>query len=377
MIPYVVEGSVEGNAEVISLLERWLERAKLGQLNYIAASICEGPIHVYHDFAGLPGMEFAANWGLDTLKQRIMQAANNRQPPEMDTTEPANRFTWLATKAPACFDFFAWLVMAEMTRLREKAPGPLRVGFYWGADGNMERILQTAGRRQMYQNVIRPALAFVGAIEDTSCVEHGRIMERYTFVDIVRGCRLGEDVPLFTPTPQAVEAVAPIAGRGPYVTITLREAAYSSHRNSNIDEWLRFAEYLEAQGEHIIFVRDTKFAADSITGFDTCPAAAVDIDVRLALYERAKCNLFVANGPWNLALFGTRPWLMFCEINAMDPYPPNTAQWWQQFHGVGPPEQLPWSRPDQRIIWRRDTFGNMVQAWEQLEALVSIKQAAE
>jgi hypothetical protein len=65
MIPYESHGSVEGNAEVIALFERWLARAKLGQLNYAAVSICEGPIHVYHDFAGLPGMEFAANWGLD------------------------------------------------------------------------------------------------------------------------------------------------------------------------------------------------------------------------------------------------------------------------------------------------------------------------
>jgi hypothetical protein len=51
----------------------------------------------------------------------------------------------------------------------------------------------------MYNNVIRPALAFVGAVEDElrrAWPHHGKIY----FVDIVRGCRLGEDVPLFTPT---------------------------------------------------------------------------------------------------------------------------------------------------------------------------------
>ena len=363
--------------KLLALLNRWLERAKLGQLNYIAVSICEGPIHVYHDFAGLPGMEFAANWGLDVLKSRLMHATANREPLPMAKTISADRFCWLATKAPACFDFFAWLIMAEMTRLREKAPAPLRVGFYWGKDCTMERTLQTQGRRQMYRNVIKPALAFVGAIEDPTCVEEGRIMERYTFTDICQACRLGEDVPLLTPSPEAVNGLAKITSKGPYITVTLREAAYSAHRNSDLDEWLKFAEYLTAQGERVIFVRDTRHAMDKITGYETCPAASIDIDVRLALYENARCNLFVSNGPWSLALFGTRPWLFFNQIDAMDPYPPNTNQWWVQYHGIGEGEQFPWSRPDQRIIWKRDTFANLCTAWEELEPALNLRQAAE
>ena len=382
MIPYVSEGSVEGNAEVIALLERWIARAKLGQINYVALAAAEGPIHVYHDFAGLRGMEFAANWGLDVLKARIQNQQATLDPPVPDTSVTADRFVWLATRGPACFDFFAWLVMAEMHRLREKAPGPLRVGFYWGKDGSMERILQTAGRRQMYRNVIIPSLAFVGAVEDDTCIGNGRVMERYTFVDIVKACRLGEDVPLFTPSAGAVAAIKDFIDCSgtvwkPPITITLREAAYSSHRNSNLDEWLKFAEYLTAQGERVVFVRDTSHAMDKITGYETCPAASVDIDVRLALYEGAKCNLFVSNGPWSLALFGTAPWLMFNQIDALDPYPPNTAQWWRQFHGIDQGEQFPWSRPDQRIVWQRDTFANMTKAWEELEPLLQLRQAAE
>lgn len=377
MIPYKSQGSVEGNAEVIALLERWIARVKFGQINYAAITLCEGPLHLYHDYAGMPGMEFAANWGLDMLKHRIMTENTNRKPPETDKSAPADRFVWLATSGPACFDFFAWLIMAEMARLREKAPGPLRVGFYAGEDNNLERAVHTAGRWQMYNNVIKPALAFVGAIEDPTCIKHGRVMERYTFVDIVRACVLGEDVPVLRPTPAAVAAVAAIGGKGPYITITLREAAYSAHRNSDFDEWLKFAEYLEAQGERIIFVRDTSCATEAIAGYETCPAASVDIDVRLALYEGAKCNLFVSNGPWSLALFGTRPWLMFNQVDAMDPYPPNTNQWWTQFHGISKGQQFPWSRPDQRIVWQRDTFAVMCKAWEELAPLFEIRQAAE
>lgn len=373
MIPYVSEGQTEGNAEVVALLERWLARAKLGQLNYVAVAACEGPIHVYSDHAGLEGMEFAANFGCDMVKSQLLNRKVNKDAvPTSSNSVPADRFIWLANKGPACFDFFAWLIMAEMTRLREKAPAPLKVGFYFGKDGT-ERILQTAQRRAMYANVIKPALAFVGAVEDETCLDHGRVMERYTFIDIVKACRLGEDVPLLVPTPAAVDAIKPFIGERPPVTITLREAVYSSHRNSNMDEWLKFAEYLTAQGERVVFVRDTKFATEGIPGFETCPSASIDIDVRLALYENAKANLFVSNGPWSLALFGSKPWLCFNAIDAMDPYPPNTNQWWVNFHGIGVGEQFPWSRPDQRIVWLKDRFVDMCAAWENLEPLLGIK----
>jgi hypothetical protein len=345
-------------------------------LNYLALAACEGPIHVYHDFSGLRGMEFAANWGLDCLKKRIMEAQAANEPKPIDKSAPANKYRWQVGRAPACFDFFAWLVMAEIYRLQEKAPAPLRVGFDWGPDGK-DRQLSTSGRRAFYNHVIIPGLALIGAVEDESCVTEGRVVERYTFVDIVRACRLGHDVPLLKPSAEAWTAVGILARKGAYVTITLREAAYSGHRNSNMDQWLPFAEYLTANGERVIFVRDTRYATEGITGYETCPAASIDIDARCALYEGARTNIFVANGPWSLALFGTRPWLMFCELSGMDPYPPNTDSWWRTFHGIGQGEQFPWAHPTQRVVWQRDTFANLVKAWEELEPLLALRQAAE
>jgi hypothetical protein len=73
-----------------------------------------------------------------------MHAADNRQPPEMDKS--ACRSVPLArNESPRVFDFFAWLVMAEMVIGREG--NGACAGFFWGHDGNMERILQTAGCR--------------------------------------------------------------------------------------------------------------------------------------------------------------------------------------------------------------------------------------
>jgi hypothetical protein len=382
MIPCINEGTVEGNGEVVELLERWLERAKLGQLSYIALAATEGPIHVYNDFAGLRGCEFAAYYGLAAVQKRIMTAQDEHLARPIVKSTTADRYCWQVNRAPCCFDFFAWLVMAKIYQAQEKVPGPLRVGFQWGEAGK-DHALTTAGRWKFYDSVIIPGLALIGAVEDDTCVADGRVVERYTFTDIVRACRLSHDVPLLRPTPKAVEAMQVIGYDGPYITITLREAAYGAHRNSNMDEWRKLADYLTANGERVIFVRDTRFALEGIDGYQTCPAASVDIDARCAMYEGARANLFVSNGPWSLALFGTRPWLMFNEISGMDPYPPNTDAWWRRFHGIGFNEQFPWSQPHQRIVWKRDTFRNMCEAWEQIEPLLPVpaceraSQAAE
>ena len=110
----------------------------------------------------------------------------------------------------------------------------------------------------------------------------------------------------------------------------------------------------------------------------------MDACIRLALYEAAKCNFSVSNGPWMLQLFGTKPWLMFVEVSPMSAFFPETAQFWQQWHGINPGlnEQFPWSKPTQRIIWKRDDASHIIKSWEELKPLLtdlqeSVQQAAE
>src|SRR6185369_14877560 len=123
---------------------------------------------------------------------------------------------------------------------------------------------------------------------------------------------------------------------------------------------LKFAQYLEEKGERVIFVRDTDHAAEKLPGYQIYPAAAKNVQTRLALYERAKANLFVSNGPMVLSLFGSRPWLLFVETDPMSVFFPETPQWWYQWQGIHN-EQFPWSKPDQRIVWKRDNFENIVE----------------
>jgi hypothetical protein len=127
----------------------------------------------------------------------------------------------------------------------------------------------------------------------------------------------------------------------------------------------------------VILVRDTACANEPFYSWEICPLASTNLHMRMALYEQAKCNLFVANGPCTLAQFSDRPWLCFTPIEPDDsPYKANTAMFWRMYVGIDVGEQFPWSRPDQRIVWKKDTYENICTAWADIGTLLDKSVAA-
>lgn len=363
------------NEKVIELFKRWLERAEQGKLSWAAVCVSEHPTHNIVDYAGAAELTYAGYWGLDILKDKVrIDLMARYEITKTDLSEGSQIVQYDMSQGPACFDFVAWLVVSEMNRRRAGAPAPLKVSFTMSITSEAERELHKQARQKFIDNVCRRVLPMVGA-EEFEGVADAPMHKRFTFAAICEYHKRGEEVPLLKPSDDAMRAVRdylcgePEERSGyvyqPPVTITLREVDYWRHRNSNLPEWIKFAHYLEAQGERVIFVRDTAKAEEPIEDFEICPSAALDIDVRQALYEVSKCNFFVSNGPWTMAVFGTRPYLMFVELSAMSPFHPETPQFWRQWHGIDEHEQLPWAKDFQRIIWKRDDFKNLVEAWEQ------------
>ncbi len=117
-----------------------------------------------------------------------------------------------------------------------------------------------------------------------------------------------KEIPLFWPQPSdyAVEMIQNILPNNPIV-ITLRET-YGLHRNSNLEEWLKFGKYIEKKNI-VVFVRDTfRWNSGLIyesTRFNTFPIVSIDLDIRLALYQHAKINFSVGGGPTTLLHYST------------------------------------------------------------------------
>lgn len=259
------------------------------------------------------------------------------------------------TVAPPTWDFATWLIAAEMARARHGfdklavciRKNPFGNGF---RDDNLPPSLEE--RRFMLDHVARPLIGLIGAEPADGDLGVGHRFG-YLAKQISDAARQGEAVPRFRPSAQAEALVERWCGRG-YVTITLREAEYWPARNSRIDDWLRVAHTLEARGRRVIFIRDTAFADAPLDGTRTAPWAALDVDLRCALYAGASLNLGVNNGPMMLAVCGDKPYLLFKQI--VSGSLTQNEEYMRNGIGVAPGEQLPWAKPTQRWTWADDAY---------------------
>jgi hypothetical protein len=253
------------------------------------------------------------------------------------------------------FEFLIWLAEAEMTRVRMGAPAPLRVSFADTTPVPSAASSRSRAAADWLDRVWRPLLPMLGAVEDPAITADDTtpfLSFDHMFNAMVGAAERGEPVPRLQAPEAARQTVRSMidkcVGSAP-VVITLREAAYDTHRNSNLREWLRFAAGLDAG---VIFVRDTAKAHEPLDGFPTYPHASTDVQVRMALYEQARMNFFVSNGPWMMAGLSHAPYRYFMTQYANS-------------HGHGP--QYPWAGPDQRIVYALDRFENLTAVWRQPE----------
>ncbi len=339
------------NPAVIELLELYLETAKKQAFDHVAIGMTGYPNIAACDHAGDVALELAMRDTLSVLRGKVQKSIDNWTLPPQDEKLDASFVRYNVMNGPLGFDFINWLVEAEMIRVREGAPFPLKVGFWLGHQKEISPV-----RLHWLNNVFRPALAFIGAVEDNVVAIRGRCKEVYVMRDIVKACKAGERVPIFT---TGAECPYPHA-----VTITLREAAHDPYRNSNLEAWLKYADKLQRrQKQKVVIVRDTAKANEPLKGFTTYPQASKSLSHRLTLYEGAKCNFFVQNGPVGLAFYTKRPWLQFEGLQANSVF---SGEWWPAAHGIAPGEQFPWSTESQRIVWAPDAYENIVSAWENL-----------
>jgi hypothetical protein len=309
---------------------------------------------------GVLGMDWCGNVGLKELQlEALLRLANKLRDsieadrfPDPDPTLDQSYVRYNLCTGPLGFDFVVWLVTSEMHRIRCHAPAPLKVAF-WPGRGKPTN----AEKRDMWlSRVFRPMLPLIGAVEDPKAL-NGHCTDTYVARDIVDAARAGENVPRLKSKTLCVQSN--------YVTITLRELADET-RNSTIGEWLRFADTLKAEGEQVIIVRDTRKAFEALKGYTTYPTASLDIDVRLGLYEQAKMNFFVENGPQGLCWFSNAPWMSFHQVDESHDANWLRSRWfWQQNVHINPGEQFPWSSPDQRLVWQADTYENILSAWRE------------
>ncbi len=166
-----------------------------------------------------------------------------------------------------------------------------------------------------------------------------------------------------------------LRGRKP-ITITVRDYAFMTERNSNLAAWVAFARRLDPTTYLPVFVLDTERTLDlppaAIEAFEVFREASWSVPLRMALYERSYLNLGVNNGPLFMAALNDRARLLIFKI--ITPSVPQTTEAFMQGLGFEVGGQLPFATEFQRLVWEDDTAPIIKR---EFDAMVAGIEAAE
>ncbi|MCH8096411.1 MAG: hypothetical protein IID53_04980 [Proteobacteria bacterium] len=295
-------------------------------------------------------------------------------------------------REPITFDFLFFLAAADLER-RARGLAAIQVMFVPGERGGFreewpdyERIVDRESRRWRISNLLLPSLQLL-----PSCTGHvfcnsrrqadlvARLAnhvypENYkskspdtqgyavtAYRELMAAGRAGKQGCVLNGGEQARryadQWLVPRAHGRKVVTITLREYGYHEERNSNVTAWTAFARGLDPKEYFAVFVRDLETAMAPTTGLfaglTIFEGAPLNLELRMALYERSYLNLGSSNGPMGLCILSeTTPYLMF---KILTPGVPQTTVEWLTNLGIEiGAERYPFASPVQKLVWEED-----------------------
>ena len=224
----------------------------------------------------------------------------------------------LATK-PCSFDFLTFLCI-----VRTHGAEHIRFGF----NGNF-KPKDYDNPKQRFDSIMAPACEMVG-IPYSVGPKEGREFSHFIGELISTYKKLGKISKYGKPNP------------GNYVTVTLRNSR-KEYRNSSPD-WLKFAGEIDALV--IPDYEDTK----------------IGLEDRLRIYENARLNMFVNNGPAMLCIASDMPYAILKYANKGGA----TNDEWLASQGLPRDSQYPFASAHQRIFWGSDTYQEIWSAYEEM-----------
>jgi hypothetical protein len=165
-----------------------------------------------------------------------------------------------------------------------------------------------------------------------------------------------------------------IGGR-PFITVTLRRTSFLNQvRNSKIEAWAKFVKSIKDKYT-VVLLDDFEYVfGPHPPGFEDCitaPSTMFSMELRSSLYQHARLNLLVGNGP--VALCMTNPYcrfLCFLNYSPQDTSQNHTISLAQVLRRFGD-NTLAWFNPFQKYVWGEETLQLIQDNFSQMEAIIS------
>ena len=318
-------------------------------------------------------------------------------------------------REPLTFDYLFFLVAADLKR-RAMGLDAIQLIFVPGEKGGFraewpdyERIVDRESRRWRISNLLLPSLQMLPSCTGHVCCQTRREADllarlaRHVYPEnyksespdtqgyavtahqeVMAAGQAGKRVSVLTGGEQARRFVdqwlMPRSRGRKVVSITLREYGYQKERNSNVTAWTAFARGLDPEEYFVVFIRDLECAMAPATGlFDDLTifeGAPLNLELRMALYERSYLNLGTSSGPMGL-----------CRLNEKTPYlifrlltpglPQATTEWLTNLGIEIGAERHSFATPYQRLVWEDDELDVIRREFKTMcEALESRDRAS-
>ena len=153
----------------------------------------------------------------------------------------------------------------------------------------------------------------------------------------------------------------------PVISLTLRQSSFLEGRNSNILEWVKFADYIETKGFVPIFVPDTEASLNGrldLPGrFIVNELAALNMEIRNAFYEVCDLNYFVGNGPCFLPYFNKNIDYIVCNL-LVPGYPTEEPEHYEAL-GLPVGSQMPGQANGYgKLVWEPDNADVLIREFD-------------
>jgi tetratricopeptide (TPR) repeat protein len=299
--------------------------------------------------------------------------------------------------SPIGYDFVTFLIMAELERIKlgcssinlVVVPAP---GLGFRDDPKHDSHFNFEQKKWRVKNLILPIASLIPSCQQIVVCqsrEHALEIERHAigpafpnkyttknptqawelFNPIIASC-LGYEIPSLQASPQALDYVQQWingrAGGRKVISITLRESSWHLFRNSNNQAWADFSNGLDSSEYFPVILRDFEKLSDApdpvLDGITMFPEGVANLELRAAFYELCYLNMFVANGPVELAFFNnTVRYLLIKAVSDKwlkeDPNP-------QGGIGMKTGMQFPFATPFHKWVWEADDFDVIKREFE-------------
>lgn len=158
----------------------------------------------------------------------------------------------------------------------------------------------------------------------------------------------------------------------PMVVITIRQYGYDISRNSNIEEWVKFAHWVKGQGFTPIIVPDTdacwvpnNLFDDFIVFIEPC----WNLGLRIALNELAFVNLFYINGTAAISTLNKKSRYILFNPIIEESIHSNSATI-NEYGLTKGQRRYDFAEPHQLFSWKLDSFENIQEEFREFQKYV-------